>query len=133
MKSEKHTVLIAEKHLDMQLYLTHCIKHFATTVCTASGVDALRILGTKKIDLLVIEVDLPFTSSVDLCNQAKSLYPTLPIILITSRFESEVQEILHNCKYNALIHKPFPPNVFRRLVRKFTMKEQVDTDTFSGF
>jgi signal transduction histidine kinase/ligand-binding sensor domain-containing protein/DNA-binding response OmpR family regulator len=55
-----------------------------TPVLAYSANEALNILSSRKIDLVVTDMQMPETDGVQLSQQIKAIYPSLPIILLSS-------------------------------------------------
>lgn len=73
-------------------------------VLAADGVEAVRRLGTKGIDLLLIDLNLPLKSRWDTYEYLTDRYPTLPIIVMTGLANAE--EIDLAVGVGAVMEKP---------------------------
>jgi PAS domain S-box-containing protein len=66
--------------------------------------DALQILQTSEVALLITDLGLPDGSGTDLASQARSSLPSLPIIFATGGVGGAETEMLGNCR---VLTKPF--------------------------
>jgi CheY-like chemotaxis protein len=56
----------------------------------ASAQDALVILREKKIDLAMIDFNMPDKDGLDLAAEVRAIHPTMPIAVITANIQDEV-------------------------------------------
>ncbi|MBM6579568.1 response regulator [Microvirga sp. BT689] len=52
--------------------------------------EALTILGERKIDLSMIDFNMPEKDGLELAAEIRSTYPTMPIAVITANIQDEV-------------------------------------------
>jgi CheY-like chemotaxis protein len=52
--------------------------------------EALAILGERKIDLSMIDFNMPEKDGLELAAEIRSTYPTMPIAVITANIQDEV-------------------------------------------
>jgi CheY-like chemotaxis protein len=52
--------------------------------------EALAILGERKIDLSMIDFNMPDKDGLELAAEIRSTYPTMPIAVITANIQDEV-------------------------------------------
>jgi CheY-like chemotaxis protein len=52
--------------------------------------EALSILGERKIDLSMIDFNMPDKDGLELAAEIRSTYPTMPIAVITANIQDEV-------------------------------------------
>jgi CheY-like chemotaxis protein len=73
----------------------------------ASAEDALALLGTSEIDLMITDIRLPAMSGVELVQRLHDKYPALPVVAITGDVSTEVKYELAEAGLRALLQKPF--------------------------
>lgn len=56
----------------------------------ANAVEALRILGGRKIDLAMIDFNMPEKNGLELAAEIRANHPTMPIAVITANIQEEV-------------------------------------------
>ena len=57
---------------------------FAEVVCEAAdGDQALEVLKDNKVDLLITDVYMPNKNGIQLCTEVKSLYPEIPVLILS--------------------------------------------------
>jgi DNA-binding response OmpR family regulator len=73
-------------------------------IAAAEGAEALDELGRNKIDLLLLDLNLPNKSGWDIYERVNSNNPLLPIIIITGR--AKQSELAVAAGVGALMEKP---------------------------
>ena len=77
------------------------------TFTASSGMEALDILNTQFIDLVLSDVKMPGMSGIDLLEKAKEIKPDLPVIIMTAFGSVEkAVEAMHKGAYTFIL-KPF--------------------------
>jgi two-component system NtrC family response regulator len=78
-----------------------------TPFTASSGMEALDILNTQPIDLVLSDVKMPGMSGIDLLEKAKQIKPDLPVIIMTAFGSVEkAVEAMHKGAYTFIL-KPF--------------------------
>ena len=104
-------ILIAEDEKNMQDIIVDYMKKGGHTCFTADdGVDALVLLKTHSIDLMILDVMMPHLDGFTVCRLARERNDT-PIILLTAK--SGEEDKLKGYEYGAddYVTKPFSPRV----------------------
>lgn len=101
------TILIAEDEEILLELLSELLRSYNYNVCTAhDGKEALNIITSKSIDLLLIDERMPRMSGTDCINEIRKNNLQLPIILITgSQFEGRYTHSIGGI--NKIIRKPY--------------------------
>nr|WP_321402952.1 sigma-54 dependent transcriptional regulator [uncultured Desulfobacter sp.] len=95
---EKHYPMIIGEVLSEEGY---------TPFTASSGMEALDILNTQPIDLVLSDVKMPGMSGIDLLEKAKQIKPDLPVIIMTAFGSVEkAVEAMHKGAYTFIL-KPF--------------------------
>jgi len=95
------------------------------TVAAESGVEALRILASDDVDLVITDIQMPQMGGLELLSEIKAFNPTLPVIVITAygTVESAVQA-LRSGAYD-YITKPFETDEIKLTVAKAFERERL--------
>lgn len=109
-----------------------------------NGVEALRILETNSVELIISDVMMPEMDGIEFCKQVKSNinFSHIPLILLTARGNSEAEIAGIENGADAYITKPFKwkhvtvviKNLLEsriRLKNKFTKQPFADVDTLT--
>lgn len=119
----EHKILIVDdddEFLDRLVKLFKASQNIFDTVTAADGVEALNILKTTTISLVVSDVQMPVMDGFILMAYISGLYPDIPVIMINDPGEVGAEEIALESGAVAYLEKPF------------TLKELLHTisDTF---
>jgi DNA-binding NtrC family response regulator len=57
-----------------------------------SGAEAVRLVGAKAFDVVVLDVKLQGEDGVDVMKRIKQIHPQLPVILLTGHMSKETSE-----------------------------------------
>lgn len=76
-------------------------------LAASSGEEALRLLHTHQVDLVITDILMPGMSGLDLLEKIKGLYPTLPVIVLTAHGDFHVAKEALNRGAFYFLTKPF--------------------------
>lgn len=79
---------------------------FAVT-SASTGEDALRYLQDNSFDLIISDIRMPGVSGVDVLETAKTLYPSISVILITGFGTTEILARANQSGAARILTKPF--------------------------
>ncbi len=105
MRKSFKTVLVAENYKLM----------FAS-----SGVEALRILGKRRPDLILMDMMMPDIDGIETVRRIKSVeqFSTIPIIMVTGNSEKNVVTTCLRVGAAGFVVKPFNREIFLDKIRK---------------
>jgi len=106
LNENNYTILIVEDHLEMRSYIKDVLKNFRCYEAN-NGIEALNIIHTKVIDLIVTDYMMPKMDGYALVKQLKKEQIKTPIIMLTARTEPQTKLALLNYGINDYLHKPF--------------------------
>ncbi|HYN56411.1 MAG TPA: response regulator transcription factor [Motilibacterales bacterium] len=101
------TVLVVEDERDIRELLRRFLERSGCSVLTTgSGTEALHLLATSHIDLVLLDLGLPDVDGTEVLREAS---PTIPVIILTAR--SDTQDRISGLKLGAddYVVKPFSP------------------------
>jgi CheY-like chemotaxis protein len=106
MRKSFKTVLVAENFKPM----------FAS-----SGIEALRMLGKRRPDLILMDMMMPDIDGIETVRRIKSVeqFSTIPIIMVTGNSEKNVVTDCLRAGAAGFLVKPFNREVFLDKIRKF--------------
>lgn len=104
-------ILIAEDEKHMQSIISEYM-HMAGHTCFPAddGVDALMLLKSTPMDLMILDIMMPHLDGFSVCKMAREL-SSLPIIMLTAK--SDEKDKLKGYEYGAddYMTKPFSPKI----------------------
>lgn len=104
------TVLVVDDDRAVRRLLKHCLEQEGHEVFEASdGCEALAALQFRErpFDAMVSDVNMPGMNGVQLTISAKRQLPNLPILLVSSNFSEEAEELFGSMDGLHKLEKPF--------------------------
>ena len=112
-------ILVADDEPIMLRFVAETLRRLGKEVATAeNGAEAIRLLEQEPFDLVVSDLKMPIKSGLDVLIAARTLYPSIVVILATAygSVESAV-EAMKLGAFNYLI-KPFSPEALESSLEK---------------
>lgn len=115
------TILVVDDEPHMRRLLQFTLaKTGARLLLAANGREALQQAGAQAVDLMVIDFFMPeldgFATLRALRQEAR--YAKLPVIMLTSRGQSELRGVAEEVGVNVFLTKPFSPLELMQEVKK---------------
>ena len=104
-------ILIVEDEKNMQYIIAEYMKKGGHTCFTADdGIDALMLLKSNPMDLMILDIRMPHLDGFSVCKTAREM-SSLPIIMLTAK--SDEEDKLNGYEYGAddYMTKPFSPKI----------------------
>jgi DNA-binding response OmpR family regulator len=101
------TVLVVEDERDIRELLRRFLERAGCSVLTtASGAEALHLIATSHVDLVLLDLGLPDVDGTEILKEAS---PGIPVIILTAR--SDTQDRISGLQMGAddYVVKPFSP------------------------
>lgn len=90
--------------------------HQVTTAC--NGAEALLHMNEQNFDLLVTDINMPVLSGSQLIAQVRQKNQDLPILVLTTENQQNMQHAGKALGANGWVQKPFQPKQFTDMVRR---------------
>lgn len=131
MKLKKENILIVDDNYDMLELLQRHLKTFHFHTYKASSVfEAIEVLKTSTIDLLITDLQMPEVNGIELINYAEEHFPAIPKLVITG-FPS-VDTAVNAVKAGAMdyLSKPFTSEELKKAILNcFKNKREVTSES----
>ena len=116
--TRNNILLVDDESLFLELMKELLEAEGISTIATDSSVNAMNIIDSKKIHLLITDINMPEINGIDLAVKAKLNNPPANVIFITGLSEifDQYKARLNFSDY-VLLKKPFPLDNFVRLVK----------------
>ena len=113
-----HSILCVGDEPQVLSALHRSLHSYPCTVLVAtSGQQALDILSTRKVEVILVDICMPQMSGNQLIEQVNRLYPdTIPIVLSGQADEKMVSQILGETFFHQYIPKPWDDEQLIELV-----------------
>ncbi|HGE7930655.1 TPA: response regulator transcription factor [Clostridioides difficile] len=119
-------ILVVEDEKRMQNIIVEYMQKGGYTCITADdGVEALTILKSNNIDLMILDIMMPYLDGFSVCRVSREM-TNIPIIILTAKGEEE--DKLKGYEYGAddYITKPFSPKVLLAKVNALLCRYTTD-------
>mgnify|MGYP000757614875 CR=1 FL=1 len=118
---ENYTILLVDDNYDFLDFLSACLSTSYNVLKAADGQEALEVLKTENIDIVISDVMMPRMNGLELCTAIKSdiHFSHIPIILLTAKASEEYQLEGLNMGADDYITKPFNMEVLKLRISKF--------------
>ncbi|MCM3441487.1 MULTISPECIES: response regulator transcription factor [Bacillaceae] len=130
----KKTILIVDDEWNMRNLLSIILSNEYDVIEAKDGEEALRIIKKTELDLIILDLMMPFMNGWEVCAEVRKFNST-PILMLTAR--NELKDRVHGLDIGAddYIIKPFEPEellarikaVLRRTTNKSELNEEVIT------
>lgn len=78
-------ILIAEDEASIQLLLKANLEQSYSILTANNGLEALEVIETGKVDLLITDIMMPFMDGIQLVNEIRKEGFSLPILMLTAK------------------------------------------------
>ncbi len=119
--SAKTVMLVEDNELNMKLFHDLLEAHGYNILQTKDGMDALRIAREHKPDLILMDIQLPEVSGLEVTKWIKEdeNLKSIPVIAVTAFAMKGDEEKIRDGGCEAYIAKPISVTNFLETVRKF--------------
>jgi len=112
-----HTVLIAEDDAIISGSLEKVLSRKGLNVLTTdNGIEALKLIKEQKPEALLLDINLPGISGLQVLEEVRKLSQDLKVIVITGTFDSETEQRVKELGVYAFLKKPFMVEVLLKLL-----------------
>jgi YesN/AraC family two-component response regulator len=126
-------ILVVEDNADFSNFITKHLGQYYQIQNAANGNEALQVLKTHEIDLVVSDVMMPEMDGFELCSILKTQIETshIPVILLTALSSSENLIAGLDKGADAYLTKPFDENVLVKQIENILQQRQRIKENFS--
>jgi two-component system OmpR family response regulator len=122
MSQEDHKVLVVDDNQDVRDLVVHFLSSDGFQVFSASnGDDALAILKSNPINLVLLDVMMPGKSGLDVLREIRTgsnkAIREIPVMMITAKSSTDDIDAALAVGANSYVIKPFRANTIREKVR----------------
>ena len=131
--NQLHTILVVEDDPDMRGYLAKELSKEYNVLTAANGDDALVLIESQRIDLVVSDIMMPGTDGIGLCNRIKSTteFSHIPVILLTAAVGMETRIGTLEAGADGYIEKPFAIELLQANVANLFKNREIANRQFT--
>src|SRR5580658_9471633 len=117
----KKVLIVEDNDLNMKLFNDLLEAHGYTTLQTKDGVEALRMARQHRPDLILMDIQLPEVSGLEVTKWLKEdeSLRSIPVVAVTAFAMKGDEEIIRQGGCEAYISKPISVTSFLDTVRRF--------------
>lgn len=132
--SSRHTLLVVEDDIDLRAYLSSELSELYNTVTAGNGKEALEILETQKIDLVISDIMMPVMDGCDLCDNIKTNieYSHVPVILLTAAVGMETRMETLEVGADGYLEKPFSIDLLKATIKNLFKNKEIAYHQFAN-
>ncbi len=120
-RAQKRVLIVEDNDLNMKLFNDLLEAHGYFTLQTNDGVEALRMARLHRPDLILMDIQLPEVSGLEVTKWLKEddELRTIPVIAVTAFAMKGDEEKIRNGGCEAYIAKPISVAGFMRTIERF--------------
>lgn len=111
---KNHSILYVEDEPEIQANITEYLESYFGTVHVASdGKEALSLYAGHHPDVLLLDINLPYISGLEIAKQIRQKDQTVKIVMLTAHTEKEKLLTATELKLTRYLIKPIAPKLFK--------------------
>ncbi len=127
MKTEKKTILIIDDEVGLRNLLKFRLISFGFDVLIAEdGYAGLDLAKTKKPDLIILDIMMPYFNGIEVCKKLKSDYKTkdIPVVFLSVLAQKEDIEMGKKAGAEFFLTKPYDTEKLNLVIRMALRTDQ---------
>jgi two-component system cell cycle response regulator DivK len=118
---KKRILIVEDNELNLKLFRDLLEAHEFETIETKNGNEAIELVKSRHPDLILMDIQLPEISGLDVTKRIKAdkNINTIPIIAVTAFAMKDDEEKIMRAGCEAYISKPISIGHFLETIRKF--------------
>jgi len=123
----KKILIVEDNDLNLKLFRDLLEAHGYETIETKDGIEAIKFASTMNPDLILMDIQLPEISGLDITKRIKAdpSIKHIPIIAVTAFAMKDDEQKILSAGCEAYISKPISIVPFMKTVKKFLGEEVV--------
>ena len=124
---KKRILIVEDNDLNLKLFRDLLTAHGYDTIETKEGLEAITLTRSERPDLILMDIQLPEISGLDVTRRLKAedLLRDIPIIAVTAFAMKDDEEKILAAGCQAYISKPISIVPFLNTIRRFLGEEEV--------
>jgi two-component system, cell cycle response regulator DivK len=124
---KKRILIVEDNDLNLKLFRDLLMAHGYETLETKDGLEAIALTRNERPDLVLMDIQLPEISGLDVTRRLKSdsSISNIPIVAVTAFAMKDDEEKILSAGCEAYISKPISIQPFLNTVRRFLGEQEV--------
>ncbi|HIQ27687.1 MAG TPA: response regulator transcription factor [Sulfurovum sp.] len=115
---KNHSILYAEDEPQIQANITEYLEtYFGKVFVTSDGRDALDLYNQHHPDVLLLDINLPSLSGLEIAKTVRKQDQTVKIVILTAHTEKEKLLAATELKLSKYLIKPIAPKLFKETMQ----------------
>ena len=128
---KNHTILYAEDNLLVQKNIREYLESYFSLVYVASnGNEALALYKDYHPDVLLLDINLPYLSGLELAKEIRKKDKTIKILMLTAYSKKEQLLLATELKLTKYLIKPITPKIFKETMKVLSEELQSNSSSF---
>ncbi len=122
VRTKKRVLIVEDNELNMKLFHDLLVAHGYNTLQTRNGMEALDIARSDHPDLILMDIQLPEVSGLEVIKWLKDddALCAIPVVAVTAFAMKGDEQRIRQSGCEAYISKPISLKLFIETVRRFT-------------
>ncbi|HON18088.1 MAG TPA: response regulator [Salinivirgaceae bacterium] len=123
MSDPKKILYVDDEFINLELFRVHFKNNFLVYTA-ASGIEALKILESESIDVIITDLKMPGMSGIELIENIKKKSPQKVCMILSAYLDNATFHEYKNTLAFKLISKPWKkPELEQAIIEAFTLAE----------
>lgn len=123
-----HILIVDDDQTLLKFFKIHLNKFFSRVIVVGSAEEAMKVMKSKDIDLVISDIKMPKTDGLNLLEQITKIDPTIPIYLITGGTLNSSQTGIAKKFAEGIVRKPFSIEDIENVINNGMNKRQAFRD-----
>ena len=125
---KNHSILYVEDEPKIQVLIEKYLKHFFKTVYVAStGIEALERYEEYHPDVMLLDIDLPLRSGLEVAQDIRKTNKSIKIIMLTAYADQEKLLLATELRLTKYLIKPLDPKYFKEVMHLLAQELMEDS------
>jgi len=128
---KNHSILYVEDEPEIQKNIREYLESYFDTVHVASdGKEALSLYNNHHPDVLLLDINLPFLSGLEVAKQVRAKDQAVKIVMLTAHTETEKLLTATELKLTKYLIKPIAPKLFKETMELLASELRLNPSRF---
>jgi CheY-like chemotaxis protein len=112
------TILVVEDEDIHRLILKRILENNGYVILdAANGAEGLEVMRTLKVDLAIVDLEMPVMDGMEFTKWVKEINPNFPVIIVTAHAANFSPQDILAANVEAFIHKPIVTDELLRIIK----------------
>jgi CheY-like chemotaxis protein len=118
MKSGSTILVVEDEYLHRLIIKKKMEDNGFIILEAADGAEGLEILRTLRVDLAIVDLEMPVMDGMEFTKWVKEINPKFPVIIITAHAENFSSKEILATNVDAFLHKPIDTDELLKIIER---------------